>query len=48
MYMNARGLKKIIHVQDNQYISNLSKFQELLYSEVGISCYNVRNWNLAQ
>ena len=33
MYMNARSLKKIIHVQDNQYISNLSKFQELLYSE---------------
>ena len=33
MYMNARSLKKIIHVQENQYISNLSKFQELLYSE---------------
>ena len=33
MYMNARSLKKIIRVQHNQYISNLSKFQELLYSE---------------
>ena len=33
MYMNARSLKKIIHVQDNQYISNLSKFKELLCSE---------------
>ena len=33
MYMNARSLKKNIHLQENQYISHLSRFQELLYSE---------------
>ena len=33
LYMNARSLKKNIQLQENQYISHLSKFQELLYLE---------------
>ncbi len=33
MYMNARSLKKNIHTQGNVYVSNLMKFQEMVYSE---------------
>ena len=33
MYMNVRNLKMIVHLQENQHVSNLSKFQELLYLE---------------
>jgi hypothetical protein len=33
MYMNARSLKKTFLTQENRHISNLIKFQELVYSE---------------
>ena len=33
MHMNARSLKKNINTQGNLFISNLIKFQEMVYSE---------------
>jgi hypothetical protein len=33
MYMNARSLNKTFLTQENRHISNLIKFQELVYSE---------------
>lgn len=44
MYMNARSLKKFVHLQENQHISNLSKFQELLYSESVDRMFVTETW----